>query len=86
MAPIRPSQSKLAQVLTVVAAIAIGILGVTGWQWYRWATAGDSPYDEVGIGLNATMPGPLHDWACRRISQRFPRSLPPYGCTPSPPG
>lgn len=77
-----PRPSKLAQALVAIAAIVIAMLAVTGWQWFRWAAAGDSPYDEVGIGLNAYMPAPLHDWACGRIAQRFPGSLPPYGCRP----
>ena len=82
----RLPRGKLAQILPVVVAIVIVGLATPLWQWYRWATSGDSPYAEIGIDLNAYMPGPLHDWACNRIAQRFPGALPPYGCTPSRPG
>lgn len=66
----------LAVPLTIAASVALSF----GRPWYRWATAGESPYDEVGIGVNDMMPGPLHLWACSRIAQRFPGTLPPSGC------
>ena len=84
--PPRRPPSKLSRILPLVFAIVVAGLVVPVWQWYRWATAGDSPYDEVGIDLNAYMPGPMRGWACARIAQRFPGSLPPYGCPPSRPG
>ena len=76
----RPPRTRFQQLWPVVLAIVLVSLGTPVWQWYRWATAGDSPYDEIGIDLNAYMPGPIHDWACSRIAQRFPGSIPPYGC------
>ena len=74
-----PSHGKLARSLVITAVLLIAVLAVPGWEWYRWATSAASPYDEVGIGLNAYVPGPLHDWACGQIAQRFPGSLPPAG-------
>lgn len=84
--PPRPIRSRWQRVWPVMLAVLLVGLASPMWQWYRWATAGDSPYDEVGIDLNAYMPAPLHDWACGRIAQRFPGSLPPYGCATARPG
>ena len=86
MPPPHAPRRKLSQILPVVGAVVIVGLAVPTWQWYRWATAGDTPYDEIGIDLNGWMPKPLHDWACSRIAARFPRSIPPYGCSPPGPG
>lgn len=61
----------LAVVLTVVFLV---------WPWYRWATASETPYNELAIDINSYMPGPLHDWACSKVAARFPRTVPPYGC------
>ncbi len=82
----RPSRGKLAQVLPVVVGITLAGLAVPCWKWYQWATAGETPYDSIGIDMNSFMPAPLHDWACDRIAQRFPRSIPPYGCNARKPG
>ena len=78
--PSRQPRSKRAQLVPVIAALILVGLATPCWQWYRWATAGDSPYDEIGIDVNAYMPAPLRGWACGRIAQRFPGSIPPYGC------
>ncbi|WP_375464718.1 hypothetical protein [uncultured Methylobacterium sp.] len=67
----------------VVAAILVGALtltGILGWKWYSHVTAGSSPYDEIGIDVNARLPAPIREWGCARIMERFPRAVPPYGC------
>ena len=66
--------------VAVPVALIGGFAGSFGWPWYQWATAGESPYDEVGIDVNNMMPAPMHNWACARIAQRFPGTLPPSGC------
>ncbi len=68
----------LAMLLPVAAAG--GAVVAFGLPWYRWATAGESPHDEVGIDTNLMMPGLLRRWACARVAERFPRTLPPSGC------
>ena len=79
--PAARSPKRLVLLLLVVPAAVIGsAAGSFGWPWYRWATAGSSPYDEVGIDVNLQMPGPLRRWACSRVAERFPRTLPPSGC------
>ena len=78
--PAARRRTLLLMLLVVPLAIAGGAAGSFGWPWYQWATAGESPYDEIGIDVNNMMPGPLHRWACARIAGRFPRTLPPSGC------
>ena len=78
-------RGRVRQVLPVVFAVVLVGLAVPVWKWHAWATSGDSPYDEIGIDVNLYMPAPLRDWACGRIAERFPRSVPPYGCGPRQP-
>ena len=78
--PPRAAPSKLALVLPMIAVGVLAAVAIPLWKWHRWATAGETPYDEIGIEVNSYMPGPLRDWACGRIAQRFPGSIPPYGC------
>jgi len=51
-----------------------------GGRWYMYVARAQSPYDEVGIALNSHAPKPMRDWGCRKLQQRFPFQLPPYGC------
>ena len=76
------AQSPAALVATVAFAILLAGLGTIGWRWYHYVTAGESPYDEVGIEINRRLPEPLRAWGCARIMERFPRAVPPYGCQP----
>lgn len=80
MADRRAPQSRLALAATVAVAILLAGVGTLGWRWYRYVTAGDTPYDEVGIEVNSRLPEPLRAWGCARIKERFPRAVPPYGC------
>lgn len=80
-----PRRSANSPVLIIVTAVLVGVLslvGILGWKWYSYVTAGASPYDEIGIEVNTRLPGPLREWGCARIKERFPRSVPPYGCEP----
>ena len=76
-----PRRSKTRTALAAVA-ILVGAFGTMGWRWYSYVTAGESPYDEVGIGLNSRLPAPLRGWGCAKLAQRFPHTVPPYGCEP----
>ncbi len=58
----------------------IGCLGVMGVRWYAYVTNGQSPYDEVGIGLNSLMPQPLRGWGCQQLQKQFGKMLPRFGC------
>ena len=75
-----PRRSLVLLVLGIPLVVIASAGAAFGWPWYKWATAGESPYDEVGIDVNNMMPSPLHNWACARIAQRFPHTLPPSGC------
>ena len=78
----RRPQSRAGLVLTVAFGIALAGFGTIGWRWYEYVTAGQSPYDEVGIEVNRRLPRVLREWGCTRIMERFPRAVPPYGCQP----
>jgi len=61
----------------LIAAL-IAIVVVIGGRWYAYA---DDPFDEVGIGLNTMMPGPIRDKGCEMLKARFEhKTLPPAGC------
>ena len=68
------------KLLSLALGVAIGVSIFLGGRWYLYVTNGATPYDEMGIELNGMMPGPLNDWACRRLRARFPEALPPGGC------
>ncbi len=72
-------------VITILAAIVFALGAVILGNWYWYVAHGASPYEEVGIGLNRRMPAPLRQWGCGRIAERFPGTLPPYGCETSRP-
>jgi hypothetical protein len=78
----QPPQSRVALAASVAFAITLAGVGTIGWRWYSYVTAGTSPYDEVGIEVNRRLPESLRTWGCERIKERFPRSVPPYGCQP----
>ncbi len=64
----------------LILVIVIALVATVGFRWYRYVTNSDSPYDEVGITLNSSMPGPINAWGCARLKTTFANSLPPYGC------
>ncbi len=77
----RAPQSRLQLALLAALAVVLVGLGTPTWKWHAWATVGGSPYDEIGIDVNSYMTKPLHDWACGRIKERFPNSIPPWDCS-----
>ncbi|MBB4277551.1 hypothetical protein [Rhizobium mongolense] len=64
----------------LLLTIALAVVVVTGFRWYRYVTNTDSPYDEVGITFNNVMPGSINRWGCAKLKTTFSNSLPPYGC------
>ena len=79
---VRRPQSRLALAAMVAFAILLANVGTIGWRWYRYITAGETPYDEVGIEVNIRLPAAMREWGCARIKERFPRAVPPDGCQP----
>lgn len=69
-------RSLLGTVLSVVLALLV----VLGGFWYYYIAYAESPYDEVGIGLNGLMPEPIRKWGCDKLKARFGGSLPPMNC------
>ncbi len=62
-------------------ALLLAVLGSLGVRWYGYVTGSDTPFDEVGVDLNARVPGPLRRWGCDRLKARFAaRTPPPSGC------
>ncbi|WP_112907861.1 hypothetical protein [Rhizobium leguminosarum] len=64
----------------LLLTIALAVVVLTGFRWYRYVTNSDSPYDEIGITLNNSMPGQINSWDCAKLKNAFANSLPPYGC------
>lgn len=65
--------------LIIIAAIAFA--ATLGGRWYIYVTNSDTPYDEVGIALNSSLPLPLRKWGCDQLKKNFSRGLPPHGCS-----
>lgn len=61
------------------SSLASGRSAVAGTAF---VTAGPAPYDEVGIEVNRRLLEPPRAWGCEGIKERFPRSVPPFGCQP----
>lgn len=78
----RRSQSPVALAITVALAVLLVGVSTLGWRRYHYVTAGESPYDEIGIEVNIRLPSTMREWGCARIKERFPRAVPPYGCQP----
>lgn len=71
------------RILRTLLIVVIMSVGFIGFQWYKYVTNTDSPYDEVGIELNSRMPGPINKWGCDKLHETFGNVLPPYGCQAS---
>jgi len=70
--------------LTILAVVAFAAVIVLGGRYYMWVANtlnAATPFDEVGIGLHAYMPGFVQDWGCAKLQDSFgTQTLPPYGC------
>ncbi|KAB0680696.1 hypothetical protein [Aureimonas leprariae] len=66
--------------LSLFVGIGVGVSLFLGWKWYAYVTNTTSPYDEVGIELNNTVPQGMRDWGCARLQASFAGAVPPYGC------
>ena len=70
----------MARVASIVALALVSLVVVLGGFWLNYVYRGATPYDEVGIGLNAALPRPMRAFACRALRERHGNVLPPHGC------
>lgn len=68
------------RLIRILMTVAIAAVAVLGFRWYQYVDNKESPFDEVGIALNAAMPGPINQWGCTRLKATFGSGLPPHGC------
>ncbi len=66
---------SIGQVVTFLIFLAF----VIGGRYYYFIEFEDSPYGEVGKGLQTIMPAPVKAWGCKRLRERFPNQTGP-GC------
>jgi hypothetical protein len=60
----------------ILQLVGLLVLLVAGyWTWY--AGWGPNPRDRVGTALTHWVPGPLRDWGCGKLNQRFAAEAPP---------
>ncbi|RDL51707.1 hypothetical protein BLJAPNOD_02844 [Ensifer sp. M14] len=71
------------KMIRILLTIVIATTVVLGFRWYQYVDNRQSPFDEVGIALNAMMPGPVRQWGCGRLKRTFGNGLPPHGCAAS---
>ncbi|MFD1703537.1 hypothetical protein ACFSCV_11050 [Methylopila henanensis] len=67
----------MSNILKLFAVLVIAAAGY--WSWY--AAYGSNPNEQVGVALTRWMPGPLKDWGCGRLNERF-QSGAPTECSP----
>jgi len=74
-------KASLGKTISIAILALILFLGYMIYtSWYQFAHNGEDPYDEVFISINGKMPSFARDWACGRIAERFPGTIPPYTC------
>lgn len=66
--------------LLFIPGVIVALSAILYTEWYRHAVAGDSPYDSNFIEINLRMPESARTWACDKIAERFPGTLPPHSC------
>ena len=74
---------------TLLGAIFGLVLALAGLLAFKTFTIA-SPYDELWIGLNSRMPGPVRAWSCQTVERRLlgkadakakeAFKVPPTGC------
>jgi hypothetical protein len=54
----------------LIALIAVVVfVAMVGGRYYKCVTNTQTPFDEVGINLNAPMPGSIRDWGYGRLNK-----------------
>ena len=70
--------------LGMIFGLVLAIAALLAWKTYSIAT----PYDDLWVGLNSRMPGPVRAWTCQTVEQRLLKTeqaktqfkQPPKGC------
>lgn len=68
--------------LRLILGVIVVLAVLVYFKWYQFVVSGDTPYDEIFTEINSRMPQPAKDFACTKIAERFPNSLPPASCEP----
>lgn len=71
---------SVGKTIRILAIVILAPVLLLGFQWHRYVTNKETPYDEVGITLNSWMPAPVRKWGCDQLKATFANSLPPHGC------
>ncbi len=66
--------------VTYLILVLLVLLGPFSFVYYRYVTNIESPYDDIGIRLNSSVPGFVQDWGCGKLKENFAEQLPPLGC------
>jgi hypothetical protein len=73
---------RLEKIASIALIAVVAFVAMVGGRYYRYATNTRTPFDEVGIRLNALMPGPIRDWGRGKLKQTFEtKTAPPHGCS-----
>lgn len=76
-----PRSRRRLRFAVIGPVLLLAVLGIFGLRWYRYVTNAETPFDEVGIDLNARVPEPLRRWGCGRLEASFGAGTPPpRGC------
>ncbi len=70
--------------LGMIVGLVLAVAALLAWKTYSIAT----PYDDLWVGLNSRMPGPVRAWTCSTVEQRLLKTdqakaqfkQPPKGC------
>ena len=79
----RRKRSARSTVLRLILGVVVVLAVLVYFKWYQFAVSGDTPYDEIFTEINSRMPQPAKDFACAKIAERFPNTLPPTSCEPT---
>jgi hypothetical protein len=54
-------------ILGAIFGLVIALAGLLAFKTYTIAT----PYDDLWVGLNSRLPGPVRAWSCQTVEQRL---------------
>ena len=60
---------------TVLKILGLAVIAVAGY-WTYYSSFAPNPNDRVGVALIRWMPGPVRDWGCGKLNERFPGAAP----------
>ena len=68
------------KIIAYAVLIFLALFGPFSFVYFRYVTNTDSPYSDIGIVLNGSVPGFVQNWGCGRLKKNFGDLLPPEGC------